>query len=173
MHLNLSDLPPSMQRQALKIIAEEDARRQVASVCRGIKAESRGNLGDSQKSEFDSRGEYEYYVGTILPKMKTGEVVKCEKHPAFLLYPKGEYGALKLHEIRYTADFRLEYADGAVEIVEVKSKFVRRMQRDYPVRRRVFIEQIARPAGWKFTEVITADSRDDIKAWKRAKEGER
>lgn len=68
--------------------------------------------------------------------------------------------------------FRLTYADGTVEIVEIKSKFVRRMQRDYPVRRRVFLEQIARPAGWKFTEIITAEDKDDLKRWRElAKEG--
>ena len=54
----------------------------------------------------------------------------------------------------------------------IKSKFVRRMQRDYPVRRRVFLEQIARPAGWKFTEIITAEDKDDLKRWRElAKEG--
>lgn len=66
----------------------------------------------------------------------------------------------------------MKYADGTVEIVEVKSKFVRRMQRDYPVRRRVFLELIARPAGWKFTEIITADSKEEVKRWRElAKEG--
>ena len=49
--------------------------------------------------------------------------------------------------------------------MEVKSKFVRRMQRDYPVRRRVFLELIARPAGWKFTEIITAEDKEEIKRW--------
>ena len=107
--------------------------------------------------KFDSRGEYEYYVGTVVPKIGRGEIVKWEAHPCFLLFPAGEYNGVKLRSVQYTADFRLTYADGTVEIVEVKSKFVRRMQRDYPVRRRVFLELIARPAGWKFTEIITAD----------------
>ena len=104
--------------------------------------------------------------------MARGEIVECEQHPAFPLFPAGEYGTMKLRSIRYTADFRLKYADGTVEIVEIKSKFVRRMQRDYPVRRRVFLEQIARPAGWKFTEIITAEDKDDLKRWRElAKEG--
>ena len=70
----------------------------------------------------------------------------------------------------FTADFRLTYADGTVEIVEIKSKFVRRMQRDYPVRRRVFLELIARPAGWKFTEIITAEDKEEIKRWRELAE---
>lgn len=60
-----------------------------------------------------------------------------------------------------------------MEIVEVKSKFVRRMQRDYAVRRRVFLELVARPAGWKFTEIITADSAEEVKRWRElAQKGE-
>ena len=78
-----------------------------------------------------------------------------------------------MRPVRYTADFRLVYADGVVEIVEIKSKFVRRMQRDYAVRRRVFLELVARPAGWKFTEIITADSAEEVKRWRElARKGE-
>lgn len=61
----------------------------------------------------------------------------------------------------------LVYADGAVEVVEIKSKFTRRAQRDYIYRRRLFIDLIAEPKGYKFTEIITADSKDEIREWKR------
>ncbi len=162
MHMKLEDLPPRMQAQAIMIMSREDARKK-ASLEKAVKGKETG-------ADFDSRGEYEYYTGTIIPKMRTGEIVKCEKHPAFQLFPCGEYRGLKLGAIRYTADFGLEYADGTVEIVEVKSRFVRRMQRDYPLRRRIFIEQYARPNGWKFTEIITRDSREDVHEWKKRKE---
>ena len=59
----------------------------------------------------------------------------------------------------------------AAEIVEIKSKFVRRMQRDYALRRRVFLEQVARPAGWKFMEIITADSKEEIDRWTELTKG--
>lgn len=91
-------------------------------------------------------------------------------------YTIREYGGesvavVALRPVRYTADFRLVYADGTVEIVEIKSKFVRRMQRDYALRRRVFLEQVARPAGWKFTEIITADSKEEIDRWTELTKG--
>ena len=121
--------------------------------------------------EFDSLGEYEYYIGTVAPKVARGEIVEWEAHPCFPLFPAGQYGALKLRPVRYTADFRLVYADGTVEIVEIKSKFVRRMQRDYALRRRVFLEQVARPAGWKFMEIITADSKEEIDRWTELTKG--
>lgn len=41
-----------------------------------------------------------------------------------------------------------------MEAVEVKSHFTRTAQRDYIYRRRLFIELIARPRGWMFTEYI-------------------
>ena len=164
MHMELKDLPPRMRQQALKIIAEEDARRAAVlkSATRMQEAKARAAGAD-----FDSRGEYEFYTGEVCPKLKTGEIVKCERQPAFELFAAGEYNGLKLRPIRYTADFRLDYADGSVEIVEVKSKFVKRMQRDYHIRRRIFIENYARPQGWKFTEIIANDTKDDIKAWKK------
>ena len=126
---------------------------------------------DLTDEEFDSLGEYEYYIGTVAPKVARGEIVEWEAHPCFPLFPAGQYGALKLRPVRYTADFRLVYADGTVEIVEIKSKFVRRMQRDYALRRRVFLEQVARPAGWKFTEIITADSKEEIDRWTELTKG--
>lgn len=158
MRLELSDLPPKYQAQALEQLARKKKAENPAGVAAKVVAEA--------GKDFDSRGEYEFYLGTIAPKVSKGEIVAWSAHPSFPLFPAGEYCGIKLSAVRYTADFRLEYADGTVEIVEVKSKFVRRMQRDYALRRRVFLEQIARPAGWKFTEIITSDSKDDLKRWK-------
>ena len=123
MNMELDDLPPRYRAQAEQQLAARKRRAAdpLAEAVKQAKAAGR---------DFDSRGEYEFYTGTVLPKMARGE------------------------------------------IVEIKSKFVRRMQRDYPVRRRVFLEQIARPAGWKFTEIITAEDKDDLKRWRElAKEG--
>lgn len=111
------------------------------------------------------------YGGESVAVVARGEIVEWEAHPCFPLFPAGQYGALKLRPVRYTADFRLVYADGTVEIVEIKSKFVRRMQRDYALRRRVFLEQVARPAGWKFMEIITADSKEEIDRWTELTKG--
>ena len=170
LRLELSDLPPRYRAQAEQQMARSGEKKRNDMV---------DALADAAKAaaaagrDFDSQGEYEYYIGTIAPKVARGEIVKWEAHPCFPLFPAGEYGGVKLRPVQYTADFRLEYADGTVEIGEVKSQFVRRMQRDYPVRRRVFLELIARPAGWKFTEIITADSKEEMKRWRElAKERE-
>lgn len=162
--LELSDLPPRYRAQAETQLAKGRKKRSdpLAEAARAAKITDK---------EFDSLGEYEYYIGTVAPKVARGEIVEWEAHPCFPLFPAGQYGALELRPVRYTADFRLVYADGTVEIVEIKSKFVRRMQRDYALRRRVFLEQVARPAGWKFTEIITADSKEEIDRWTELTKG--
>lgn len=165
LRLELGDLPPRYRAQAEQQLARERKKRADPMMEAARAARATGK-------DFDSQGEYEFYIGTVAPKVAKGEIVEWEAHPCFPLFPAGEYGEMKLRPVRYTADFRLVYADGAVEIVEVKSKFVRRMQRDYAVRRRVFLEMVARPAGWKFTEIITADSAEEVKRWRElAKKG--
>ena len=107
MNIELDDLPPRYRAQAEQQLAARKRRAAdpLAEAVKQAKAAGR---------DFDSRGEYEFYTGTVLPKMARGEIVECEQHPAFPLFPAGEYGTMKLRPIRYTADFRLKYADGAV-----------------------------------------------------------
>ena len=76
----------------------------------------------------------------------------------FTLYPAGEYCGIHLPAAHYTPDFFVTYANGLVEAVEVKHTVIRRLQRDYIYRRRLFIELYARPNGWKFTEYIQEDT---------------
>lgn len=155
--LELSDLPPRIRAQAEAQIAARGQK----------KASAAPSMATAASMEFDSRGEYNYYMGVILPKVQRGQIVNVETHRAFSLLPEKEYGNVKLPAARYTADFVLTYADGTTEVVEVKSKFTRRQQRDYIYRRRLFIDLVAEPRGWKFVEHITPDTSAEIKAWKR------
>lgn len=83
-----------------------------------------------------------------------GLVVSVELHKRFTLYPADTYCGLRLPAAHYTPDFFITYQNGTVEAVEVKSAAVRKLQRDYIYRRRLFIERYARPNGWRFTEYI-------------------
>lgn len=107
MNMELDDLPPRYRAQAEQQLAARKRRAAdpLAEAVKQAKAVGR---------DFDSRGEYEFYTGTVLPKIARGEIVACEQHPAFPLFPAGEYDTMKLRPIRYTADFRLTYADGTV-----------------------------------------------------------
>ena len=103
---------------------------------------------------FDSELERAYYERFIFPFLMTGEIQKVETHKEFLLLPAGEYCGVKLPAAHYTVDFLVTYKSGTVEAVEVKHRTIRRLQRDYIYRRRLFIDLIARPQGWKFREYM-------------------
>ena len=154
LRMELDDLPPRYRDQA---------RRQIEA--RGRRSKKKLAPAETGSLDFDSRGEQEYYMANILPRMQSGEIVKVTLHVAFLLLPEKIYGAVKLPKAEYTPDFLIEYADGSVEAVEIKSKFTRKQQRDYIYRRRLFIDLVAEPRGWKFTEVITADTAAEKQEW--------
>ena len=108
--LELSDLPPRYRAQAEAQLAKGRKKRSdpLAEAARAAKITGK---------EFDSLGEYEYYIGTVAPKVARGEIVEWEAHPCFPLFPAGQYGALKLRPVRYTADFRLVYEEWFTEAV--------------------------------------------------------
>lgn len=165
--MELEDLPPRYRAQAEAQIARR-TREKCAPAQRTLAdaAKSAGRIGKT----FESWGEYEYYISVVVPGIESGRIIKATPHVAFPLLPEKEYGNVKLPAARYTADYVLVYADGTVEVVEIKSKFTRRAQRDYIYRRRLFIDLIAEPKGYKFTEIITPDSKSEIKEWKRLAE---
>ena len=159
--LELEDLPPRYRAQAERQIAERKKRAGNGKLGRDCpssgpagppspRGEGMGNAPESEKR---------YYREVILPKVASGLVVKVQEQIVFELLPEKAYCGLKLPKAQYKPDFVLTYADGTVEIVEVKSRFTRRMQRDYIYRRRLFIDLIAEPRGWKFTEWF-ADKED-------------
>lgn len=151
--MELEDLPPRYREQAARQIEARKTRRRPA------------RQTPPAGMKFDSRGEYEYYMAFVLPGLRSGEIVSAKMHEEFLLLPEKAYCSIKLPAAHYTPDFLLEYADGGIEAVEIKSKFTRRQQRDYIYRRRLFIDLIAEPRGWKFTEIVTSDTAKERKEW--------
>ena len=132
--LELDDLPPRYRAQA---------EAQIAARQRGKVYPYAANGGGRKRcwavdKTFDSYGEYVYYIGTILPGIQSGKIVSAEPHPKWTLLQEEEYCAVKLPAAHYTADYKLTYADGRVDVVEIKSKFTRKAQRDYIYRRRLF-----------------------------------
>lgn len=165
MGIELKDLPEWAQAQVLKQIQAQGKKKKPAQA---------GNKPMMPGMDFGSMGEYVFYMTEVVPKLQSKEIVKCEAQPRFILFEATEIAGIKLGAIRYTADFRLEWADGTTEIVEVKSKFVRRMQRDYPLRRRIFLENFVEQNHWKFREVISNSPKEAEQAWaERRKNGKK
>lgn len=159
LRMELEDLPQRYQEQARKQI---EARKKGGTKKKSTPAPAGLN--------FDSQGEQDYYLEKIMPLIRSGEIARVTLHKTFLLLPEKIYGSIKLPKAEYTPDFLIEYSDGTVEAVEVKSKFVRRQQKDYIYRRRLFIDLVAEPRNWRFTEIITADTKEEIKLWSKLKE---
>ena len=95
MRMELSDLPPKYRAQA---------EAQIAARCRAKAPTLEAVAAAAKKTgrEFDSRGEYDYYMGMILPKVQRGEIVKVESHRRFTMLPEKEYGNVKLPAMHYT-----------------------------------------------------------------------
>lgn len=151
--LELEDLPPRYRAQAEMQILQRKSGKQTKKVPENRQKRERN--GEKRKPESEKR----YYREVILPKVSSGKVVRVQEQLRFDLLAEKLYNGIKLPAAHYTPDFVLTYADGTVEVVEVKSKFTRRMQRDYIYRRRLFIDIVAEPRGWKFTEWY-ADKED-------------
>jgi len=140
---DLSQLGPAVRAELERQIKERQKQSQRKEHCK-----------PKRSDEFDSQLERNFYMTDILPKILSGQVIDVELHKSFELLPKSEYCGLKLPSARYTPDFLITYRNGTIEAVETKSKAIRKLQRDYIYRRRLFIEKYCRPNGWAFREII-------------------
>lgn len=148
---DLARLGPAAQKQIRAELSRRDTEKRARQLQTG--AARRGPLLPEADSELEQR----YYAAELWPKIMAGLVAQVELHRQFLLYPADTYCGLRLPAAHYTPDFLVTYANGTVEAVEVKHAKIRKLQRDYIYRRRLFIEKYARPNGWKFTEYIESE----------------
>lgn len=108
---------------------------------------------------FDSEGEQIYYERFIAPELKAKRIKKCEMHSSFEIIPQFEFDGTKYRKREFKPDFVLTFKNGSVKVIEVKSKYVRHAQRDYPLRRNLFLLKYCVPNNWTFEEV----SADEMK----------
>lgn len=147
MGIDISRLGPAAQAQIKAELAKRDRQHKAQQVQAAAKQ-------CNQPPQMGSKLEQDYYTAYIWPKILAGQVVSCELQKHFELLPAAEYCGIKLPAARYTPDFVITYINGTVEIVETKNKVIRKLQRDYIYRRRLFIDKYARPNGWIFTEYM-------------------
>lgn len=71
--LELEDLPPRYRAQAEKQIADRRARKAPeGAVSLEVAAKTAGEIG----KVFESKGEYDFYIGTVLPGIQSGRIIK-------------------------------------------------------------------------------------------------
>lgn len=82
---------------------------------------------------FDSKAERDYYL-YLLDLKQRGIVTDIQLQPSFLLQEKFRKNGKLYREITYKADFEVTYADGHVEIIDVKGM----MTKDFAIKRKLF-----------------------------------
>ena len=102
---------------------------------------------------FDSFAEELFYQSYITPLLIAGEITSCECHKSFEVAPEAWVDGERYRAKVYTPDFLLRYADGTTIVVEIKGKKIKKLQRDYQLRRHLFAIQYAAPNGWGFCEI--------------------
>lgn len=69
---------------------------------------------------FDSKLEMEYYRDVLCPKVESGEVTYYELQKYYELQQGFSRNGKKVLPIIYKADFYIEYADGRIEVIDIK-----------------------------------------------------
>lgn len=82
---------------------------------------------------FDSKAERDYYL-YLLDLKQRGIVTDVQLQPSFLLQPKFRKNGKLYREITYKADFEVTYADGHVEIIDVKGM----VTKDFAIKQKLF-----------------------------------
>lgn len=118
-------------------------------------AKTAKKITDIQKTnstplQFDSYAEKMFYFLYIIPRIQQGEILKCEAHRSFVILDA--IPQYNLSQKVYTPDFVLHGVDGKVTVVEMKGKKIKQLQRDYGLRKQLFIEKYCVPNGWIFRE---------------------
>ena len=70
--------------------------------------------------EYASEVEMTFYRDWILPRIKSGEIIKCDRQVKYVLQPAFELKNVKYREISFISDFDITYADGRFEVIDIK-----------------------------------------------------
>lgn len=132
------------------------SEREYQDLCKrnGIKyipANEKNNKRRSSKNkDFDSLAEENFYCYYIRPRIATGQIQRCEIHKSFIIIEADPKHNLKAK--KFTPDFILYDKGGDVRVIEMKGSVVKRLQRDYQLRKHLFIEKYCVPNQWEYRE---------------------
>ncbi len=105
------------------------------------------------KDEFDSEAERRYYNDYLYPLILIKEIKSVELHKSYEILSAINQSGINLRAKVYTPDFIIHYPDGTVKVVEIKGKVIKKLQRDYQLRKHLFIEKYVLPNHWEFEEI--------------------
>lgn len=69
---------------------------------------------------FDSAMEMRFYRDWCIPKINSGEIIRCERQVKYILQPKFIHNGTTIQPITYVADFVITYEDGKTDVIDIK-----------------------------------------------------
>lgn len=126
---------------------------------------------------FDSAVEMKFYRDVVLPKMSTGEIIKCERQKKYILQPPFVHAGRKIQPIEYKADFYLVDKNGKETTIDIKgcpdavAKLKRKMfWFTYPNIDYIWVGYSKIDNGWATYETIVAGRKQRKKNKMKSKE---
>lgn len=149
MAINLSDLPPKYQRQAVEKYMKQQKRRGPAPSAAAVQNTDRASKYRNTPTErvtasgavlrFDSQKEARRYDHLIL-RQQAGEIRDLRLQVDFTLQEAyTDQEGRRVRAIRYRADFTYRERDGRLVVEDVKSKPTR--TREYLIKRKLMKER--------------------------------
>lgn len=122
---------------------------------------------------FDSVLEMRYYRDIILPGVESGNVKNYELQKKYVLIDGFQRNGKRVLPITYVADFYVEYADGHIQVVDIKgmpdttAKLKRKLfWYVYPDIDYVWITYVKKYGGWGLYDDFAKRRRDEKRAKK-------
>ena len=113
----------------------------------------------TKDNEFDSLAEQNFFYHYIQKYIQNGFITNCEIHNEFCIIDAiPEY---KLRKKVFKPDFLITTQNGETFVIEMKGKVVKKLQRDYGLRKHIFIEKYCIPNNWKFIELKSEEWTKD------------
>lgn len=109
------------------------------------------------KNEFQSLAEQRYYEFYIQPMLAAKKLERWTMHESFVVLDSFSYKGKKYRKRIYTPDFMLYFSDGKVKAVEIKGTKIKKLQREYPLKKQLFIQRYCLPNDWEFEEIVAED----------------
>lgn len=122
---------------------------------------------------FDSVLEMRYYRDIVLPGVESGNVKKYELQKKYVLIDGFQRNGKRVLPITYVADFYVEYADGHIQVVDIKGMpdITAKLKRKlfwyvYPDIDYVWITYVKKYGGWGLYDDFAKRRRDEKRAKK-------
>lgn len=113
----------------------------------------------NKNDDFDSLAERNFFSYYLSKYIKNGFIIDFELHNEFVILDGiPEY---KLRKKVFKPDFKITTKNGETFIIEMKGKVVKKLQRDYGLRKHIFIEKYCVPNNWTFIELKSEEWTQD------------